>query len=71
VDESRLVGIAVSGEWPHAILEVDWIDRERQSTESLNVTTPKTLLVPDELVALYRTVRDLKIGAADVDDGAA
>lgn len=71
MDESRLVGIAVSGEWPHAILEVDWIDRERQATESLNVTMPKTLLVPGELVALYRTVRDLKRGATDVDDGAA
>lgn len=71
VDESRLVGIAVSREWPHAILEVDWIDRERQATESLSVTMPKTLLVPGELVALYRTVRDLTIGAADVDDGGA
>lgn len=71
LDESRLVGIAVSGEWPHAILEVDWIDRGLRATESVDVTMPKTLLVPGELVALYRTVRHLKIGAPDVDDGAA
>lgn len=71
VDESRLVGIAVSGEWPHAILEVDWIDRELRATESVNVTMPKTLLVPGEVVALYHAVRNLKSGAPDVDNGAA
>lgn len=71
VDGKRLVGIAVSAAWPHAILEVDWIDRERQTTEPLSVARPRTLLVPRDVAALYRAVRDLRSGAADVDDGAA
>ena len=71
MDESRLVGIAVSGVWPHAILEVDWIDRERQAIAPLSITMPGTVLVPGHLVALYCTVRDMKCGAIDVDNGAA
>jgi hypothetical protein len=71
VDGKRLVGIAVSATWPHAILEVDWIDRERQTTEPLNLEAPPTLLVPSVAAALYRAALDLRSGAADVDHGAA
>lgn len=71
VDESRLLGIAVAATWPYEILEVHWIDRRRRAATPLTVATPRTALVPEDLVALYREARNLKYGAADVDDGPA
>jgi len=70
VDDLRLVGIAVERSWPHRILEVDWIDRDRRTTEALAVSAPPSILSPEELVSVYRTVRKLKQGEerpTDVD----
>lgn len=67
VDSTCLVGIAVGREWPCQILEVHWIDRSRRRSDALELPSPPNLLVPEEVVALYRRVCSLKAGGGEAD----
>lgn len=74
VDEWRFVGIAVGRRWPHEILEVDWIDRRRQTSKPLALELPASILTPESLGGVYQRARDLVESegvSSDVDDGAA
>lgn len=71
---TELVAIAVGESWPCDILEIDWIDRDRRSSEAIDVARPANLLVPDELALLYQAVLKLKHvegRQGDVDSGPA
>lgn len=60
IDSDQLVGLAIGGKWPREILAVHWIDRGCHRSEALDVNRPPNLLVPTEVVSLYREVRKLK-----------
>lgn len=70
VDDSGLIGLAVDGVWPCRVLEVDWIDRERGAVEAIDLNLAVNLLVPADVVALYRRgceLRRSKEGGPHVD----
>jgi hypothetical protein len=58
VDDGRFVGIALDGTWPCNVLEVDWIDRERGIAEPIRIDLGLNLLVPADVVKLYREARE-------------
>jgi len=74
VDETRLIGFAVSRQWPCPILEIDWIDRASGTAEPIPVALLASSLVPQEIATLYHTAHQKKAhgeGTAHVDPGAA
>lgn len=54
LDDTRLVGFAVSRDWPCPILEIDSIDRGQQTAAPIALPLPPSLHVPGEVVTRYR-----------------
>jgi hypothetical protein len=56
VTDTEFVGFAIDSAWPGRVLEVDWIDRRRQSAEPVPLDGEWTTLNPQTLTQLYHRV---------------
>lgn len=65
------IAFALDRSWPFTVLEIDWIDRSRRSSEPLAIAGPANAVDPTGLVALYHNARQRHVEVPDVDDGAA
>lgn len=61
VDSNQNVAFAVDREWPHKILEVDWLDRSLGKSEELKLDINSiSLLNIKELKSIFLKVKELK-----------
>jgi hypothetical protein len=60
------VAFAINAEWPHSILEVDWIDRRQGMTRALDVDLAGvTALAKQRLVGIFTAVRTSSPGSVE------
>jgi hypothetical protein len=59
--KNNYVGIALDAAWPYPVLEVDWIDRGRGTSEPLEIPlAQRSALNPRQLVELFTRARNLR-----------
>ena len=61
VTDSHHVAIAVDGTWPHAVLQIDWMNRSTGTSEELSIDIASaSILNSSHLLKLYRDAKRIK-----------
>jgi len=64
VNDKQNVAFAMDKNWPHTLLQVEWIDRESGHTEEITAdVADASLLTTGQLKKLYSNAKESKIGA--------
>jgi len=64
VNDKENIAFAFDKEWPHALLQVDWMDRECGSSEELPTeAVDASLLHPEQLKMIVSNIKESRTGA--------
>ena len=61
VEDEQYIAFAVDSNWPHKILQVDWMDRKKGKSTELDVKDPElSLLNLDKVIQCFKTLQESK-----------